>query len=72
MAAKMTCAPLTSASVFRVLSARNARNVLITEQHLSSTTHYFIFYLRFTLVDVRKILIDEAVPAVPELLPPED
>jgi len=56
MAAKMTCAPLTSASVFRVLSARNARNVLIS----------------FTLVDVRKILIDEAVPAVPELLPPED
>ena len=70
MAAKMTCAPLTSAKVFRVLSALNARNVFITKCSLVECSG-FCQNLRFTLVDVRKILIDETVPASEPLEAPD-
>ena len=70
MAAKMTCAPLTSAKVFRVLSALNARNVFITEFSLVQCSLSSL-NLRFTLVDVRKILIDETVPASEPLEAPD-
>ena len=70
MAAKMTCAPLTSAKVFRVLSALNARNVFITEFSLVQCSLSSL-NLRLTLVDVRKILIDETVPASEPLEAPD-
>ena len=70
MAAKMTCAPLTSAKVFRVLSALNARNVFITKCFLVQGSGFGL-NLRFTLVDVRKILIDETVPASDPLEAPD-
>jgi len=70
MAAKMTCAPLTSAKVFRVLRALNARNVFITEFSLVQCS-LSSSNLRFTLVDVRKILIDETVPASEPLEAPD-
>ena len=66
----MTCAPLTSAKVFRVLSALNARNVFITEFSLVQGSGFGL-NLRLTLVDVRKILIDETVPASEPLEAPD-
>ena len=71
MAAKMTCAPLTSANVFRVLSALNARSVFITKYSLVQCSGLAL-NLRFTLVDVRKILIDETVPASEPPPAPDD
>ena len=70
MAAKMTCAPLTSANVFRVRRALNARNVFITKISLVQCSGFGL-HLRFTLVDVRKILIDETVPASEPLEAPD-